>query len=485
VKQMDALMTESHPTPDPVAKPPAAASPPPPPFPPVKEQAITPEERPRRRRFSGLEIGLIIIAVLLFLGIAAILVWDFFGPQPASPTQAVVVPPAPVQTATLPPTNTPGVVPTPIPPPTLRPTFTPQVTLTPTLNPDAPSILFFDPASCAVKQVSAGGGAALLLTGTAPGDCLGPEFSPNGLKFAYRVQDSDTKTINSLHVANADGSAQKALIDKNESPIWEVDWAPDNNWLSYTAMVGSNDANPVVGIYLIRADGTGQIQVTNDQTPSIVTDNSNSVSWAPNGQWIAFYGDNHPYIVKPDGTGLKQLSTDAGLSLIAWSPDSKQIAFYSSDLNNPGIVVVPLEGKQTFVKNAALKVPASGDSLVWTPDGKEFVAYDVSKKELVTVSRDGATIKTLAAVSGIPTRLSWSPDGSQLAFLELPQQDSPSGVLKVVKSDGTGLATLVTSAANAPLRWMLPVNFTGVTTQVPSIIVPTATPVPITASPTP
>ena len=274
-----------------------------------------------------------VIAVLLVLGIVGFMLWDFFGPQPESPT--VVEPPLPIPTQpteTLAATNTPEAILTPVPPPTLRPTFTPLVSPTPTLNPDSPSILFFAATSCAINQVSANGGAAILLTNTVPANCLAPEFSPDGLKFAYRAQDAKTKSINSIYVANVDASAQKAVVDKSASPVWEVDWAPDNTWLSYTSMVGSNDANPVIGIYLVRADGSGQIQVTNDQTASIMTDNSNSVFWSPDGQWIAFYGDNRPYIVKPDGTGLKQLSVDAGLSVIAWSPDSRQIAYYSSDL---------------------------------------------------------------------------------------------------------------------------------------------------------
>jgi Tol biopolymer transport system component len=489
-QEMDTLLTEPHPSPDPVKGGAKPASPPPaPPFPPVKEETFEPP-RKRRRRFSGLEIALIIIAVLLLIGVGGYFVWELFFMPPPVPTPAVVVPPITQPTATiLPATSTPQELPTPIPPPTLRPTFTPMITPTATLNPDSPSVLFFDPQDCAVEQVSASGGAALQLTENSTGNCLGPELALDGTKFAYRFQNAETKAIDSLSVANVDGSLQTALIEKNASPIWEVDWAPDNTWLSYTAVVGTNNANPPVGIYLIRADGSGQAQVTNDLIPSIVPDSGNAVAWAPDGQWLAFYADNRPYIIKPDGTGAKQLSKDAGLSAIAWSPDSRQIAFYSSSVDNPGIVVVGVDGKQTFVGNKTLKVPVSGDALLWTPDGKQFVAYDIGQKALVLVSRDGTQIKPLASVSGVPTRLAWSPDGTQLAYIELPQQDSPTGVLKVVNIDGKGLITLATSVANSPLRWKVPVNFAGTLTPVPVINIPTATstpsPVALTPSPTP
>jgi Tol biopolymer transport system component len=477
--QMDALLTEPHPSPDPVKAqgPKPVSAPPAPPLPPNKKEAIAPKGR-RRRRISGLEVALIIIAVLLVIGIIGFVIFDFFILQPVVPTPAAVLP-APTQvTATRPATNTPQATPTPIPPPTLRPTFTPLVSPTPTLNPDSSSVMFIDPTSCLVKQVSAGGGAAQLLTDPVPANCLSPELAPDGSKFAYLAQNAISKAVNSLYVANFNGTSQKALVDKNASPIWELDWAPDNTWLSYTAAVGTNKDNPPVGIYLIRADGSGQVQLTNDLTPSIISDNNNAVSWSPDGQWIAFYADNRPYIVKPNGTGLKQLSEDAGLSVIAWSPDSRQIAYYSSDLNNPGIVIVGVDGRQAFAENSALKVPISGDALLWTPDGKQFAVYDVAKKELVLVSRSGAQITPLAAVNGIPTRLTWSPDGTQIAYLELPQQDSASGVLKVVKINGTDLTTLVTSAANAPIRWKVPVNFAGTVTPAPVINVPAPAPSP-------
>jgi dipeptidyl aminopeptidase/acylaminoacyl peptidase len=473
-QQMDALLTESHPTPDPAQGPKKAPAPPAPPFPPIKEEVIG-HPRKRRRRLSGLEITLIVVAVLLVVSIIGFVVLDLFVLQPVIPTPEVVAPTTISQpTATLADTSTPEALPTPIPPPTLRPTFTPLITPTATLNPASPSVLFIDPEVCAVRQVSAGGGAALFLTGSVPENCLGPELAPDGMNIAYRLQNSVTKAIDSLYAANVDGSAQTALVEKNSSPIWEVDWAPDNTWLSYTAAVGTNNENPAIGIYLIRSDGSGQIQLTTDLIPSIVSDTGNAVSWSPNGQWLAFYADNRPYIIKPDGKGSKQLSKEAGLSTIAWSPDSRQIAYYSSNLDRPGIVIAGVDGKEFFVENKALKLPVSGDALLWTPDGKQFAAYDIAQKALVLVSRDGKQITTLASVSGIPTRLAWSPDGSQLAYLELATQDSSTGVLKVVKLDGTDLTTLVTSAANAPLRWKVPFNFAGTLTPTPVILVPAA-----------
>ena len=476
-QQMDALLSEPHPSPDPVQKPKKGSTPPPPTFPPVMEEAAAPKRKPRRR-LSGLEIALVVIVVILVLAVIGFLVWDFFVPRPATPTPAVV-PPVVIVTSTLPATNTPVDTPTPIPPPTLRPTFTAQVSPTATLDPYMSSILFIDPVSCAARQISAAGGASQLLTDAVPESCISPELSLDGSQFAYLGQLQGIETTNSLFVVTVNGMLPQTVIDQSQMPIWEVDWAPDNIWLAYTSMTGTFEGKPIVGLSIIRKDGTNPVRLTDEQTPSIIPDNRTAVSWSPDGQWIAFYADNRPYIVKPNGTGLEQLSDDAGQSLMVWSPDSRQIAFYSSDLDNPGIIVIGIDGRRSFVQNDNLIVPVSGDSLIWSPEGDQFVAYDVSQKALVLVSRNGRVIEPLAVVNGVPARLAWSPDGTQLAFIEQPQQGSPSGVLKVVNIDGTDLTILATTVANAPLRWKLPTSFAGtITPTLPVIKVPTTTPSP-------
>jgi Tol biopolymer transport system component len=330
-----------------------------------------------------------------------------------------------------------------------------------------------------VRQVSAGGGASQLLTESAPENCTSPEISLDGSHYAYLDQQQGIETANSLFVANVNGSSLQTVIDQSQTPIWEVDWAPDNNWLTFTSMTGTFEDKPIIGLSIIRKDGTNLVRLTDEQTPSLIPDSRTAVSWSPDGQWIAFYADNRPYIIRPDSTGLEQLSDDAGQSLMAWSPDSEQIAFYSSDLDNPGIVVIGIDGRRSFVENDDLTVPVSGDALLWSPEGDQFVAYDVAQKALVLVSRNGAQVEPLASVGGIPSRLAWSPDGSQLAYIELAQQGSLSGVLKVVNIDGTDLTILATSVANMPLRWKLPAIFAGTITPTPPVIeVPTTTPTP-------
>ena len=58
--------------------------------------------------------------------------------------------------------------------------------------------------------------------------------------------------------------------------------------------------------------------------------------WSPDGKWIAFRSPKSDsddriqvFIIHPDGSQFKQLTTDEHCQSISWSPDSKRIAFWS------------------------------------------------------------------------------------------------------------------------------------------------------------
>src|SRR5919106_120821 len=48
--------------------------------------------------------------------------------------------------------------------------------------------------------------------------------------------------------------------------------------------------------------------------------------WSPTGEWIAFGRAHHVYVVRPDGTGLRQLSAYGYEPWVSWSPDGRWLA---------------------------------------------------------------------------------------------------------------------------------------------------------------
>jgi Tol biopolymer transport system component len=213
----------------------------------------------------------------------------------------------------------------------------------------------------------------------------------------------------------------------------------------------------VIGIYLIKEDGSGKIQLTHLDAGSVDPITGEDVNWSPDGQWIAFVGSGTPQAIKSDGSQLVKLSTEkAYATALVWSPDSSQVAYYNPTSTKMGIVVAGLDGSRSLIENPALTIPNVGWNLAWTPDGKQLVVYDYKQKALVSVSTDGKEVSPLVSVTGWVSRMAWSPDGTQLAFIDLPVAGNSYGELKVVNADGSGLTTLASQINDASFVWKVP-----------------------------
>ncbi|MFN8124172.1 MAG: hypothetical protein U0237_17320 [Thermoleophilia bacterium] len=153
------------------------------------------------------------------------------------------------------------------------------------------------------------------------------------------------------------------------------------------------------------------------------------------------------FTVKPDGTGLTNLTNSINASEDAadWNADGTRIAFTrlaTADQN--GVWYMNADGTgQTLIPgtgNAKLQSPAS---VSWSPDGT-MVAYSLAVGGIRIVKLDGTVVRTLT-----PAGLSefggveWSPDGTQLAFDARPDDPTPPEIYRI-NADGTGSPTRLT-----------------------------------------
>jgi TolB protein len=122
---------------------------------------------------------------------------------------------------------------------------------------------------------------------------------------------------------------------------------------------------------------------------------------------------------------------------VAWSPDSKLIAFTSFVQNATGVYVMDSVGK-----NIHQVLDGDGVGLTWSPDGN-WLAFSRGGL-LYKMKPTGDSLTQVTDVSGA-IRPSWSADGSKIAFV----QRAPGNGIWIYDFK-TGLATQFLSSGDYP-----------------------------------
>lgn len=100
--------------------------------------------------------------------------------------------------------------------------------------------------------------------------------------------------------------------------------------------------------------------------------NTYSAVWSPSGRWIAFAsnpGGTDLFVVYPDGTGLKAITSTADGSFSfgpAWSPDSGKLLFVRSKtgFDSTDLWTANVDGSNLAQLTHS---PATYNSYVWLP----------------------------------------------------------------------------------------------------------------------
>jgi len=179
----------------------------------------------------------------------------------------------------------------------------------------------------------------------------------------------------------------KAALFSARGDIFVVP-AEKGNWINLTKSVGVHDRNPV---------------------------------WSPDGKWIAFIsdktGEDEVYLIKPDGSGLTQLTNDAKSYRyeLEWSPDSKYL-LNSDKLMNLYLIDITTKQVKIIANSKSWEIR----NFSFSPDSKWITYTDegdnrFSQIHLYSIA-DGKTYKITSEFFDSSNPV-WDPKGRYLYFV--------------------------------------------------------------------
>ncbi len=169
-----------------------------------------------------------------------------------------------------------------------------------------------------------------------PGRVSEPSVSADGKKIAFTVRDEKGSHIYVLANQGGDRAPVKLTAAGNN---WGPVWSPDGTEIAfYSDRMGKGRDQ----IFLIKPDGSGEMQLTND------TFNNTFPSWSPDGKRIIFASNREAqgsiYVMDADGSNPGRLNLGMPAFMARWSPDGKKLAFISGNFPDTQIFVSNADG---------------------------------------------------------------------------------------------------------------------------------------------
>ena len=272
-----------------------------------------------------------------------------------------------------------------------------------------------------------------------------PTWSPDGSKIAFATWRDGSSDI---YVINSDGSNLTRITASRgeiQSSYREPAWSPDGDLIAFAASWPATGRRySYSGIFVVNPDGTEETQLYGrygDAGSPAWSSDSTTIAFAADVQRYSSSDGEEIHVVNVDGSGLKRLTYRRGYDLSpTWGPDGSKLAFVSAIQGNPEIYA--LVDFQTHLErltdnNFADTAPA------WSPDGTRiaFASDRGGDDEIYVMSADGSGVVQLTddVQCGSNYGPAWSPDGSRIAYQSDVSAGQPGGHYNifVINEDGS------------------------------------------------
>ena len=324
------------------------------------------------------------------------------------------------------------------------------------------------------KRRAAGAGVMVALVvlrvpGVNPGSSIVGAASGD-VPIVFGTSTGTDSGTNGIGVVSADGSGRRIILPPaGESDYYvQPDLTPDGRRIVFSA------CNHLHWRYPDTHCGLATVNVDRSDF-RLLHHGDRSPRWSPDGNQIAAVriqdGSLEQYVsvISADGSTYRDVAEEAG-SDVDWSPDGKSLVYSSTrpDGHRPPFK----KSENDAVVSLLYTVPADGSSAPrllgrgisgehpsWSPDGTQ-IAFIAAGREMAAVSvvnADGSGLRDVVRTdSAIYGRPGWSPDSKRLALAtvvyESNRTQTPTSVYDLV----TGSVTPVMPTGGGSLSWANP-----------------------------
>lgn len=219
--------------------------------------------------------------------------------------------------------------------------------------------------------------------------------------------------ISNIWVAPISDSSRAVQIKSggsNQDGTDGLAWTPDGRVVFYSRASGADD------IWIMNADGSGLKQLTVDAGTNY------DVKVTPDGRFVVFTsernGQPNVWRMDLDGGNAKQLSSGNSDFSVSISPDSKWVIYGSSASSISALWKVSIDG------GAALQLTEyAAENPEISPDGKTIACQYRENKNMpwryaIIPFEGGKPLKVFDLPAGNINDFRWMPDGRSLAYFE-------------------------------------------------------------------